>query len=564
MKDIFKKLVKIVRDKISCQADFEKILGVYYLHIKLQNGDDLYITKYGLPYIENLMPDSFFTDKEWYDKNSVRLSGTSCTYKVKTKTINKNKLDIVIKWNRMGQDIPGAEITDEFDHAEFNTPFEEFSLIMELRYSKYETPGWITTQKPLAIYVPFEHVELWQSGRREDKMKSIIEQHKDVILDMFRPYVTVYRWVVGIDLVEAHREGLISEGLVKELTLQIEEKMKNKGFLVRDRKPHHIIVRPNRDNKLLLDHNHEIRYSLIDFELLERTRKREQIIKKARRLNYLKRQSSRFNVENNNMSEHENLIKVDILGVPYIYGPSASTNGALWVVGTDPELFDYFLPERWEKMPRTKLSGHHEIYYALTKDDINIVWKISKVGVMPDEDPFNTSANKIFDFGYNSPFEEVSLALHLDSMGIKGVLPRAIYMAEKKFIVSEAFTDKRRYKTHKDIFLPGNEPVLRDDRYYIIIWGYWNGPDDKLALSDTDHYEGISALQAYRQNHITLKQYLDIMNKIKNKLESINVEDLNLNGNHILLSLDKGKKLIKDNNGDYSVRICNFELLKQN
>jgi hypothetical protein len=380
---------------------------------------------------------------------------------------------------------------------------------------------------------------------------------------MFRPYVTIYRWVVGMDLVQANKEGYIGEDKIKKLTLKIEKRMKQKGFAVRDRKPHHVIVRPSKDGTLLLNHYGEIRYSLIDFELLERTPEREKIIKKARRLNYLKRQSQRFDFDND-MAEHENLEQIKIMDVPYIFGPSVSTNGYLWVVGTDPELFDYFLPERWEKMPRTKLSGHNEIYYTLTKDDINIVWKISRVGVLPDEDPFTERSNKILDFGYNSPFEEVSLALRLGSLGIMGVLPRAIYMGEKKFTVAEADSDDRRYNTHKKIVTPDNKPVLRKDSYYIIIWGYWNGPDDKLALSDTDHYEGISALQAYRKKLITLEQYFDVMNRIKSRLQNVNVEDLNLNGNHILLSMNKKRQLIKNSNGEFSVRICNFELLKQN
>ena len=38
-----------------------------------------------------------------------------------------------------------------------------------------------------------------------------------------------------------------------------------------------------------------------------------------------------------------------ILGVDYVYGHSESTQGQLWVVGHDPALFDYFLPERWRR-----------------------------------------------------------------------------------------------------------------------------------------------------------------------------------------------------------------------
>ena len=52
---------------------------------------------------------------------------------VTTKKIQGKQKDIVIKWNRMGQDIPVADRDDELMSAEFNSPFEEFSLVMELK-----------------------------------------------------------------------------------------------------------------------------------------------------------------------------------------------------------------------------------------------------------------------------------------------------------------------------------------------------------------------------------------------------------------------------------------------
>ena len=82
------------------------------------------------------------------------------------------------------------------------------------------------------------------------------------------------------------------------------------------------------------------------------------------------------------------------LDVSYIYGRTESTDGALWVVGKDHELFDYFLPERWEKTPRTKLSSHHETYYTVSKDNIHLVWKLSNTGFVPEMDPFKADEKK--------------------------------------------------------------------------------------------------------------------------------------------------------------------------
>ncbi|RKY10757.1 MAG: hypothetical protein DRP56_00010 [Planctomycetota bacterium] len=72
--------------------------------------------------------------------------------------------------------------------------------------------------------------------------------------------------------------------------------------------------------------------------------------------------------------------RVQILGVGYVYGPVEATGGALWVVGKDPTLFDYFLPEKWRDTPRVKQSVFGQIYRTTTKDDVNLVWKVSRVG----------------------------------------------------------------------------------------------------------------------------------------------------------------------------------------
>jgi len=41
-----------------------RVLGVDYIHFKLKNGDDIYLANYGLPFIELLKPENFWTDEE--------------------------------------------------------------------------------------------------------------------------------------------------------------------------------------------------------------------------------------------------------------------------------------------------------------------------------------------------------------------------------------------------------------------------------------------------------------------------------------------------------------------
>jgi hypothetical protein len=541
----------------------ERILNVNYAHKKYKNGDDLYATEYGLPFFTLLQPENYLTDRDWFQKNSSRLSGTGTTYRVRTKKVKNRYRKFVIKYNRMGQEIPGAEVADEFSYVEFNSPFEEFSLVMELKHTKHHTSAPVITQKPLAIYVPAKRIELERMGRFEYKLQSKLETHKpDVALDIFRAYVLIYEWINGIDAAQALKEGIITTEQTMQLTQEIEEHMRLKGFVTRDNKPHHVIIRPDSNGGLKKNQHGEVLRAVIDYELLARTPEHEAIIKKLKRVSYLKRQKDRFIVRDGTTFP-PHLHDVNIMDVYYVYGHVESTGGLLWVVGWDPELFDYFLPERWEGTPRTKLSTQHDIFHTLTKDNIHLVWKMSKVGTMPDMDPFLEEERRILEYGYNSPFEEVSFAIELARKGIRTVYPRAIYMYGTETNVSDAIFDNKRFESHKDLETPEGEPILQRAHNYIIIWGYWNGLDEKLAVNDGDYLEGINALSAYRDGIIVRDEYLSLLRLKEERLKTAGFEDLHLRGSHVLLSLNSLGRLQRDAGGVPEMRICNFELLRR-
>jgi len=214
-------------------------------------------------------------------------------------------------------------------------------------------------------------------------------------------------------------------------------------------------------------------------------------------------------------------------------------------------------------MLRTRLSAFHEVFHTTTKDNINLVWKVSRVGIVPDMDPFKDDEREIIEFGYNSPFEEVALAVELAREGIPATYPRAIYMTGIHTEISEFLFDERRYRTHEDLVTPYGEAILRSDRDYITIWGYWNGPDGLLAARDQEYCEGVDALRAWREGIITRKEYVDLMEHIREKLVAYRVEDLNLRGTHILLSRQcDTEKLIRDRDGFPEAHICTFDLLR--
>jgi hypothetical protein len=538
-----------------------RVLDVPYVHRTLDGGDELYITEYGLPAAGNLLPENYWTDQEWFRRHSQKLSGTSTLYRIATKSVGGRSKDIVLKWNRMGQDVPGETRAEDLATAEFNSPFEEFSLTLELRAARGQAPTRLLTHRPLAIYVPSQRMDLDHLGRKQYKIEAKMDSHHEVELDMHRKYAVIYEWIKGIDAAEAYRQGLLSMEEMTALLGRAKEELRGKGYLVRDNKAQHLIVRAaGEGGGLLRDRRGQVLYATIDFELLERTPEHERQVRLAKRKTYLFKQAHRFEERG---QFPPNLHPVRIFGVDYVYGHIESTRGSLWVVGKDPELFDYFLPEKWRKTQRVKLSVASKIYQTTTKDGVRLVWRVSKVGEHPDMDPFKQDEQRILSHGYNSPFEEVALALQLSAGGIQTTYPRAIYMTGETVELSEGISDNRRYVSHARLVMPDGRPTLREGHDYIILWGYWNAPDELLAVRDEDIYRGINALAAYREGALNEATYFSLMQRTRDRLGALGIEDLNLRGNHILLSLDVTNKLVLDADGLPAIRICNFELLRK-
>jgi len=539
-----------------------RVLDVEYAHVCLPGGDDLYLTEFGLPLAEQLMPENYWTDKDWFVGHNERLSGTSTLYRIATRPVGGRRgLSIVLKWNRVGQDVPGSTEADDLTTAEFNSPFEEFALAIEMRETRYESPGVLYTHKPLAIYVPAQKADLDRLGRKEHLMAAKQDAHKGFPLDPRRNYAVIYEWIKGIDATEALRMGALDNQAQGELVERARQDMLRKGFIVRDCKPQHVIVRPDGNGGLVRSRGGGVLYASVDFELLERTAEREQHVRSLKRKAYLVRQARRFEARE---AFPPHLTPVRIFGVDYVYGHIESTGGALWVVGKDPELFDYFLPEKWRKTPRTRLSLTNQVYDTITKDNIHLVWRVSRIGELPDMDPFKDHEKRILEYGYNSPFEEVALAMELTARGIETIYPRAIYMTGEAAKLPAALSDERRFENHAHLVMPDGRCALEPDHDYIIIWGYWNGPDELLAEKDENYYTGVNALSAYRDGLIEQGTYLRMMQATRDRLTAFGVEDLNLRGNHLILSIDKQGRLLADPATHLpAVRICNFEMLRR-
>ncbi|MBI4826073.1 MAG: hypothetical protein HY807_06585 [Nitrospirae bacterium] len=545
------------------------VLGVVYVHYKSSDNGDIYLTRFAREHEEHLDIRNWY-EKGWFNKYKTRLKGTGSVFKLPTKKVNGKSIDLVVKNCRVGEDVPfNTHTLQEFCDAEFNSPWEEFSLVMEMREGRFGPQDLkIKTQHPLAIYVPPEKMQIWQSGRSKAKINRIRAKHPGIDLDILKQYKLIYGWIEGYNIpeifehIDVSHDELIHH--IKALDAAVTADLNKKGYLVADMKPEHIIISVN-DTELIKDMGkakdqierlYDLvsikNYSVVDYELLLPTPEHEAEVKQFRRHSYLDDQRDRFTPTP--LPVH--LSKMEVMGVPYIYGHAESTGGHLWVVGSNARLFDYFLPERWRKTPSIRLSDTQEVYYTLTKDNIHLVWETSRVGEMPreDEEGYNP---KIREFGINSPFEEFAIAHELNKLGIPCVYVRAIYMTGSSKI--ESSSDTRRYESHKNIFDPEGNPVLQEDRNYITIRGYYNGPDDWVAEQTGPLFEPIDLRKASVKGILNEAQCRVLLEQVKDDLWNVNYDGSLLKLDDLLLAINDKGEVVKGASGSTLVLICNFE-----
>jgi hypothetical protein len=258
-------------------AEAVSLFGVDYLRFKTSDRGELYLTRFGVPLRKQLDPENWYA-QDWFAMSGKRLPGTSAIYRVPTKPVRGVSLDLVVRFSRVGQEVLLDAVTlCKYPHAEFNSPFEEFALVMDLRAARPRLlRPRIFTKKPLAIFVPGERLQSWQTGRLESKIAAKLAQHPEIELDILRRYILLYGWIEQMNAVEAadalrltgDRRGTFlaqtTRGAVHDLELH--------GFRMLDIKPEHIVVRLRPDGSLLRRRSGQLAYALVDYELLERVR----------------------------------------------------------------------------------------------------------------------------------------------------------------------------------------------------------------------------------------------------------------------------------------------------
>jgi hypothetical protein len=256
-------------------AETVSFLGVDYTRLKTKDGGDLYLTRFGLLFREHLAPENWYAPA-WFAEQRVRLEGTSTIYKLPTKPVRGLTLNLVVRFSRLGQEIPlSMQFISENAHAEFNSPFEEFALIMALRAAHVGTlRARLFTKRPLAIYVPATRLQDWQTGRLESKMAAKRARHPEVKLESTRLYILLYGWIDGLNAVQAAQalgmKGAAARKFLRDITLRVIQDLRQHGFRMLDIKPEHVVVRIRPDGLLLHRSSGDLAYALVDYELLER------------------------------------------------------------------------------------------------------------------------------------------------------------------------------------------------------------------------------------------------------------------------------------------------------
>ncbi len=238
-----------------------RVRGLAFYHRKTGSGGDLYV----IPQCRNLV--EHFKPEHWMGEPRERFdTGTRPPFRVHTKTPGGESIPLIVKRSRHGEKVPfDAETDAHMWGAFYNSPFDEFRLVSELRTGG---PPLIRTERPLAIYIapaPKKETD-WKTGRKQHLV------HQDHI-DMARDYYMLYGSIE--DMLPAHqafeRAGLDRTAL-RGLRSRVAADLAQRNYGKNDLSPDEIMITPEDARRLKEDPNANIPYVLVDFEMLHRTR----------------------------------------------------------------------------------------------------------------------------------------------------------------------------------------------------------------------------------------------------------------------------------------------------
>lgn len=270
-------------------ADQVRLFGVPYILLRDARGGELYVTRHGWPYVDKLMPEVWYADQRFHRDGQRLTGGTGTVYRLECSGPGEPRVELVVKFSRFAEHVPlflpstlPPDLPRELaEHARFNSPFEEFGLLEDLRRGTFGPPDLrIRTKRAFAIYCPPDRFPLWSLGRKQSEFmlyERALERDQTshgeepkIHLDIDRQYVLLFGWVRGENAEDLLDQGLMTPHEVEALSDRVHRELALKGFRILDNKPKHFILRLGPDGKPIR-RNGEVVYVQVDFELLQRT-----------------------------------------------------------------------------------------------------------------------------------------------------------------------------------------------------------------------------------------------------------------------------------------------------
>lgn len=271
-----------------------KVYGVRYVYLRDPVGNEFYVTRLGWKVLDNLRPSNWYNDRRYVKEGERLFEGSGHVYRMPTYNSHGNRQDLVVKFSRFAETVPlhvaktfPDKMPADIGEAEFNDPFQEFGLLMDLRNGHFGDPNLrIRTKHPVAIFSPATKLAPWKLGRekarfdryRNGMAKNLDPKYSKIDLNFDRQYLYLFAWVKGRNAANYMEDGLLTQEEVRALTQRSEDELKEKGFKVLDNKPSHIIMREDGKGGLI-KRNGKYEYALVDFELLQRTEAYEQFLR---------------------------------------------------------------------------------------------------------------------------------------------------------------------------------------------------------------------------------------------------------------------------------------------
>ena len=181
------------------------------------------------------------------------------------------------------------------------------------------------------------------------------------------------------------------------------------------------------------------------------------------------------------------------------------------------------------------------------------------MGEQPEPTSKEQNPAALLSHGFNSPFEEFSIALDLARKGIAVTYPRAIYMSGLESSRARFYiVDERRFRALEGIVVEDSKTLFLHTHNYLTIWGYWNG----AAEMEENHLRPIDLARACKFGMVEDHIANTIVVNTKKLLEKAGYRDLSFLASHLLLSQRHDKSLILGPDSLPAVRLCNFELMQ--